>query len=149
MPITPEEACRQIIAARDTMAAGNSAPYNDVQQGFDDWAADLCEQALGLAPVGCSAVFDGWVAIPADDVEEGDSPQWCITTREFWDRHHYLDDGDRIPKIPMFSECMENTYEYDGKLHRTEEEQGELLKSLGFDVRSVNEWALSDDNRDD
>ncbi len=85
------------------------------------------------------ADFKDWIAIPDEDYD-GEPQRWCITTKAFWDKHHHLDDGDRIPNIPKFGECMENVYEYlDGDL--SIEQQADLLRSYGFNVLPVEDWA--------
>lgn len=87
-----------------------------------------------------SNIGKGWIAVVAEGVDEGEI-QWCITTKEFWEKNHYLNDGDDIPTIPNFMEIMESTYEYCGKQDLNEEQQAGLLRSYGFEIMPVSDWA--------
>ena len=85
-------------------------------------------------------VGTGFVAIQCHDAE--DEIWWGIVSKEFWEQNHYLNDRENLPIIPEFSEIMESTYEYHGEKDLDVEQQTALLKSLGFDVRSMSEWNL-------
>lgn len=85
--------------------------------------------------------FDGWIAIPSDDQDEGKAVQWCVARKEFWKQNHHLDDCEPTLEIPEFLNSMESTYEYHGRIKLTQDQQAEKLRLLGFEVLSVMEWA--------
>jgi hypothetical protein len=83
--------------------------------------------------------FVGYIAIrDVNEYDEENSNRWCITKEEFWNRYHYLDDGENILDIPNFEQCMENAYEY--RHESTNKEQIKILTDLGFKVLDVKEW---------
>lgn len=87
-------------------------------------------------------LFSGFIAITEIDPENNYPMGWCIVRKEFWDMHHYAEDCTLNLKIPDFYECMESTYEYDGDKNLTTEEQSDLLRSFGFEIRPASEWSL-------
>lgn len=101
--------------------------------------------------------FEGFVALPfIDDAHWEMKPgggimksdkktlSWCITKKEFWDKHGYLDESGEGLDIPDFSEDMEAVYSYQPDWPCDNlEKQSKLLTDLGFEVLELGLISLS------